>query len=94
MKNRLDYVEEMQEEAAWELQQENAHLRQPIRLCDLEDVVIDGIDTRDYPDFVDAYIVSAYHTGLQRRLTDEECERLTEEESGFVQQQAMEYAFG
>ncbi len=29
----------------------------------ISDVEIDGIDTNDYPDFVDAYIVNAYYKG-------------------------------
>lgn len=40
----------------------------------IEDVEVDGIDTRDYPDFCDAYIASATYKG--RAMTEKELERL------------------
>lgn len=47
----------------------------------IEDVEVDGIDTRDYPDFTDAFISSATYKG--REMTDAELDRLNED-SDFV----------
>ncbi len=43
----------------------------------IDDVEVDGIDTRDYPDFCDAYISSASYKG--RDMTESELERLNED---------------
>ena len=46
----------------------------------IDDVVVDGIDHNDYPDFSDAYIASAMYndptTGEYRALTENELESL------------------
>ena len=42
----------------------------------ISDVEVDGIDTRDYPDFCDALIVSAFYNG--RPMTDEELDEINE----------------
>lgn len=44
------------------------------------DIEIDGIDTTDYPDFVDAFVCSAtavLDDGSTREATDEEMEELS-----------------
>jgi hypothetical protein len=43
----------------------------------LEDLELDGIDMRDYPDFCDAHIVSGYYDG--RELTDDELDALNDD---------------
>lgn len=43
----------------------------------IEDVEIDGINHRDYPDYVDAYIASATYGG--REMTDAELEKLNDD---------------
>ena len=43
----------------------------------LDNVEVDGIDTKDYPDFCDAYIASATYDG--RNMTEEELEYLNED---------------
>ena len=43
----------------------------------IDDVQVAGIDTRDYPDFCDAYIESASYMG--REMTEAELERLNED---------------
>ena len=53
----------------------------------VEDIEIDGIDTRDYPDFCDAFILEATYKG--REMTDEELEALNED-SDFVYDKVME----
>lgn len=40
----------------------------------INDIVVDGIDGEDYPDFCDAYIASATYKGLE--MTYEELEEL------------------
>jgi hypothetical protein len=58
-----------------------------IDLSQVEDVEIDGINPRDYPDFCDAFILEASYKG--REMTDEELEALNED-SDFVYEQVME----
>jgi len=41
------------------------------------DLVVDGIDTKDYPDFADAFIISAYVDG--REATEDELDKLNED---------------
>lgn len=45
------------------------------------DFEVDGIDTRDYPDFCDAHICDAnvYENGEWRQATDEEIDELNED---------------
>lgn len=45
-------------------------------VCDIE---VDGVDTRDYPDFSDAYISSAIWADTGHALTDEELDQLPED---------------
>ena len=58
-----------------------------IDLSQVEDVEIDGINPRDYPDFCDAFILEATYKG--REMTDEELEALNED-SDFVHDKVME----
>lgn len=43
----------------------------------IDNIEIDGIDTKDYPDFCDAYIVSADYDGVP--MTDEQLDELNED---------------
>ena len=61
-----------------------------IKLNKIEDVEIAGIDTRDYPDFVDAFIEAASYEG--RELTDEELEWVNEQ-SDFVYESVINYMY-
>ena len=45
----------------------------------IDNIEIDGIDTNDYPDFTDAFIVSADYNGVE--MTDEQLEALNEDYS-------------
>jgi hypothetical protein len=56
----------------------------------IEDIELDGIDTRDYPDFCDAYIASATYKG--REMTEQELERLNDDR-GFVYECVLERLF-
>ncbi len=50
----------------------------------LENIVIENINPNDFPDFCDAYIVSAEIDG--RELTDEELETISINESAWIQE--------
>lgn len=54
------------------------------------DVEIEGADSRDYPDFCDAYFSYAVFEDTLEVLTDEELEKLTEENSDVVNEMAYE----
>ena len=43
----------------------------------IDNIEMDGIDTRDYPDFCDAYIVSADYKGVE--MTDAQLNKLNED---------------
>ena len=43
----------------------------------ITNIKVGGIDTRDYPDFCDAYISSADYNGIP--MTDEQIEELNED---------------
>ena len=45
----------------------------------IDNIEVDGIDTNDYPDFCDAFIVSADYDGVA--MTDEQLEALNEDYS-------------
>lgn len=58
------------------------------------DLEVDGIDTRDYPDFVDAFISSAtavLEDGTMRDATEEELDELTQD--GLASDLAYERSF-
>lgn len=52
----------------------------------ITDVDVDGINMRDAPDFVDAFISSAYYDG--REMTEEELEILNED-SQFIYEEVI-----
>ena len=43
----------------------------------IDNIEIDGIDTKDYPDFCDAYISSADYNGVP--MTDKQLDELNED---------------
>ena len=45
---------------------------------EIVDIEIDGIDSRDYPDFCDAYFSHAVYADTLEPLTDDELEALTD----------------
>jgi hypothetical protein len=54
----------------------------------IDNIEIDGIDTKDYPDFCDAYISSADYDGVP--MTDEQLDELNEDED-YVYGHIMDY---
>ena len=43
----------------------------------IDNIEIDGIDTKDYPDFCDAYIVSADYDGVA--MTEEQLDEINDD---------------
>ena len=62
----------------------------PIDYTMIESVEVEGIDTRDYPDFSDAYISYAEIDG--REATEEELQELSDD-SHFVHELVWERLF-
>ena len=56
------------------------------------DVEVDGIDTRDAPEFCDAYILSAVWDDTGLDLTEDELDLLNEEDD-FVYQAVVDYIY-
>lgn len=52
----------------------------------IEDIEVDGIDRRDYPDFCDAFIMRAIYDG--REMTEDEINSLNEDKD-FVYEQVI-----
>jgi len=46
-----------------------------IDITKVDNLVVEGVDTGDYPDFCDAFIASGDY--IDRELTDDECEWIT-----------------
>lgn len=52
---------------------------------------IDGIDNRDYPDYVDAYISAAEWKDTGCSLSEKELDELNEEHVDFVYEEVINY---
>ena len=62
------------------------------RAIDVSSIEIDGIDTRDYPDFCDAYMASAeYKDGTP--LTDDELDALMDKYDYLTHELVFEHLF-
>ena len=57
---------------------------------EVTDVEVDGIDMKDYPDFVDAYIDSAKFVSSGKELNDEELAKLQEDNSELFYEDVMD----
>lgn len=55
------------------------------------DAEIDGVDSRDYPDFCDAYFCYAVWEDTKEELTDKELEQLTNECGDTLNEMAFEH---
>ena len=56
----------------------------------IDNIEIDGIDTKDFPDFCDAYISSADYDGVP--MTDEQLDELNKD-GDYVYGHIMDYLF-
>ena len=61
-----------------------------INIKDVEDLEIEGVDSRDYPDFCDAFWMSGWHIIEQRDLTEDELERLADDYPEVLNEMAYE----
>jgi len=59
-----------------------------IDLSKLTDLEFEGIDTNDYPDFCDAFLVDAFY--VDRKLKDSEIDYINDNESCFVNEKVYE----
>ena len=61
----------------------------------IDDIEIDGVDTRDYPDFCDAYINNMWLIDGDevREATDAELEDINDNERDFVYEQVWDSLF-
>ena len=50
-----------------------------LKLSEVEDLCVEGVNTRDYPDFCDAFFSSGWHIAENRELTEEELIQLSED---------------
>jgi len=62
-----------------------------INLSQIENMEFEGVDFSDYPDFVDAFLVSADIDG--RELTEEEVDYLNDEHYQFVNESVFDSIF-
>jgi hypothetical protein len=60
--------------------------KQELDLSKIDNIVFDGIDHKDAPDYADAFILSADYDGVE--MTEEQIESL---DSGFVYEKLMDY---
>jgi len=61
-----------------------------MNVLEIDDVQIEGIDTRDYPDFCDAFIAAAtWKSG--KELTEEELDDLNDNHRDFVYELVWEH---
>ena len=58
----------------------------------LDEIIIGGLDVKDYPDFCDAYIESATYEGVI--MTYKQLDELNEQEPSFVNEYALLNAWG
>jgi len=62
-----------------------------LNLSKIENMEFEGVDFSDYPDFVDAFLVSADIDG--RELTEEEVDYLNDEHYQFVNESVFDSIF-
>ena len=53
----------------------------------LDEIIIGGLDVRDYPDFCDAYIESVIYEGVI--MTYKELDELNEQEPSFINEYSL-----
>lgn len=62
-----------------------------IDISKIEDIEIDGVDTKDYPDFSDAFISAASYEG--RDLTDEELDWVCDNNPDLVHEEVYKHLY-
>jgi len=54
------------------------------------DIMLDGVDSRDYPDFCDAFIYTATWEDTGVELSDDELEQLNKENGDYINEEALD----
>jgi hypothetical protein len=57
----------------------------------VDNLEFDGIDFADYPDFVDAYLISADYNG--KEMTEEQIDYINDEHYDFINEQVYSSIF-
>ena len=57
---------------------------------EFENLEIDGVDNRDYPDFCDAYFSAGWHIKEDRELTEDELIQIGEDYPELLNEMAYE----
>ena len=60
-------------------------------LNEIDNIKVDGIDTKDYPDFCDSYIASADYKGVE--MTEEQIDNLNDNYGDFVYDAVIDHLF-
>ena len=60
-----------------------------MKTIDRNSLVIDGVDSRDYPDFVDAYVSEGYYLNGDK-ISDEDLDKFNSDHSEIAQSMAFE----
>ena len=60
-----------------------------MRIEEIDSLEIDGVDTKDYPDFCDAFFSYGEFNG--RELTDDELDQLSDDYPEVLNEMAFEY---
>jgi hypothetical protein len=62
-----------------------------LNLSQIENMEFEGVDFSDYPDFVDAYLISADYDG--KEMTEEQIDYINDEHYEFVNESVFESLF-
>ena len=61
-----------------------------MNISEFENLEIDGVDNRDYPDFCDAFFSAGWHIKEDRELTDDELIQIGEDHPELLNEMAYE----
>jgi hypothetical protein len=61
-----------------------------MNISEFENLEIDGVDNRDYPDFCDAFFSAGWHIKEDRELTDDELIQIGEDYPELLNEMAYE----
>lgn len=85
---------ERQEDEATELADREHERRSGIdAVGNITDVEFEGIDTRDAPDFCDAYISYAVWADTGRELTDLQIDQINDNHPDYIHELLMDYLY-
>ena len=62
-----------------------------LNLSKIDNMEFEGVDFKDYPDFVDAFLVAADYNG--KEMTEEQIDYINDEHYDFVNEQVYDSIF-